>query len=101
MEVPRCPRDFCDGPVTDTRNFGHLRFRGCLLLCAFVRTAIPTIGGLMPHSVTLIHPCDGLYQLILWHRTGSDSYQIFKSWFCKNLTEVFAILNQPIRTLVH
>lgn len=55
----------------------------------------------MPHKVSLIHPCDGLYQLIIWHRTGSDSYQIFKSWFCKNLTEVFAVLNQPIHTLIH
>ena len=39
------------------------------------------------------------YQLILWCRTGSDSYHICKSWFCRNLTEVFAILNKPIQSL--
>ena len=54
----------------------------------------------MPDNITLTRVCDGLYQLILWHRTGSDSYLIYKSWFCKNLTEVFAILNQPILTLI-
>lgn len=54
----------------------------------------------MPDNVSLTYVSDGLYQLILWHRTGSDSYRVFKSWFCKNLTEVFAILNQPIHTLI-
>ena len=36
------------------------------------------------------------YQLILFHRTGSDSYEIVKSWLCRNLTEVFRILHKPM-----
>lgn len=50
-------------------------------------------------SLTYVGASPINYQLIIWHRTGSDSYRMFKSWFCKNLTEVFAILNRPIYTL--